>query len=247
MVSKKRPIFFLAIAIAMCVTTFYGFARTYFVSSSPDGTPGHELAAIVHLHGWTFFLWYLLLPVQAGLVRFRKIRTHRMLGASSVMLMILMTVTGFIVVAVNIYEASLGGAGPFWKYFGPAILSTLGLMNVFYWLALKQRRVADVHKRYMIVASAAGIGAAAFRAIASVTGFYIWVPAAGIVASNFFIIAGIVHDWRSQGKVHAAFKRGLAACLVVEAVFFAIPFSPVNEPFNALFAAIGRQLVFLYG
>lgn len=244
---NRRPVFFLAIALAMTATTFYGFAKTYFANFSPDGTAGHELARIVHFHGWTFFAWYLLLPLQAGLIRFRKTRVHRAVGASSVVLMILMTVTGFIVVTVNIYEASLGGASPFWKYFGPAIFSTLLLMNVFYWLALKNRRNASTHKRYMIVASAAGIGAAAFRTIASVTGFHLWVPAAGIVASNLFILAGVIRDWRYEDAVHPAFKRGLIACLVVEAVFFAIPFSPLNEPFNALFAAIGEQLVFLYG
>jgi hypothetical protein len=241
---QTRSSFYLWLTIAMTVTTFYGFSQTYF--SPLFGSENRPLSSIVHLHGWSFFLWYLLLPLQAFLVRRRSVKLHRTLGGASILLAILMVASGFVVVTVRIHAASGPDSSPFWAFMGPVILATLLLFAVFYSLALHYRRQSDYHKRLMIVASAAGIGAAAFRALASVVGFHLWVPAVGIVASNLFIVAGMIRDYRVEGKVHKVYWVGLSACVVLEGLMFALPFTGVSAVLTDVLASIGESLAFLY-
>ena len=59
--------FYLFMALALALTAFGGFSVTYFGPLARGAYP--DVSQTVHVHGWTFFAWYLLLPLQAGLVR----------------------------------------------------------------------------------------------------------------------------------------------------------------------------------
>lgn len=58
-----RTSFYLWIAVAMSVTAFAGFSFTYFEPLFRGEYP--RVSPLVHVHGWTFFAWYLLLPAHA--------------------------------------------------------------------------------------------------------------------------------------------------------------------------------------
>lgn len=74
----------------------------------------------VNLHGWAFFLWYGLLPLQAGLISFRRVSVHRVLGKASALLALAMVLTGLVVVGTQMELARQPGGSPFWQFLGPA-------------------------------------------------------------------------------------------------------------------------------
>ena len=60
---------YLWLCLSASFVAFLGFSFTYFGPVFAGNYP--DVSPTVHLHGWTFFLWYLLLPLQAGLVASR--------------------------------------------------------------------------------------------------------------------------------------------------------------------------------
>ena len=248
---KQRSRFYLAMAVALNVVTFWGFSRTYFApilsQQSAFGGNVADLPLIVHLHGWSFFLWYLLLLLQASLISMSNRRLHRRMGIASVALVAIMVVTGFIIVTVNIHNPPQPGEPPIWTLFGPAILSTLILFVGFYALAIRNRRQSEAHKRYMVVASAAVLGAAAFRVFMGILGPNLWNIPAGILVTNLAIVAGMLYDRNTDGRVHRVYWTGIIVCVSTEILFLALPHTAIGQAYLRVLAGIGAHLKFLYG
>jgi hypothetical protein len=238
-------------AIALNIVTFWGFSRTYFApllsQQSAFGGNVADLPLIVHLHGWSFFLWYLLLLLQTSLIASSRYRLHQRMGIASVVLVAIMVVTGFIIVTVNIHISPQSGGPPIWPLFGPAILSTLFLFVGFYSLAIRNRRLSETHKRYIVVASAAVLGAAAFRVLMGILGPNLGNIPAGILLTNIAIIAGMLHDRHVDGKVHRVYWIGIIVCVSTELLFLALPHTAIGQAYLRLLAGIGAHLKFLYG
>lgn len=245
-----RSRFYLAMALAMNVVTFWGFSGTYFApllsKESAFGGNVADLPAIVHLHGLSFFLWYLVLLWQAALIFKSNHRLHRRTGMFSVGLVAVMTITGLIIIPVNIYNESQTSGPPIWTLFGPVILSTLFLFVGYYTLALLNRKRPDRHKRYMILASAPALGAAVFRILLSILGPNLWNIPAGLFLTNAFIVAGMLHDRRVDGRVHKVYWIGIAVCLTVEVLLIALPHTPIGKALLRVLAVIGENVRFLY-
>lgn len=237
-----RDRFFLWTAVAIGATVLAGFWFTYFGPMlSGDRAPD---APAVHLHGWSFFAWYALLVAQAALVKSRRVALHRTLGGASVALAALMVATGLLVVGVRMADAMKTG-DPFWSTSGPAVFVTLVLFASFYVAAILMRRRTDWHKRLMIIASVGGMGAATFRLALVLNGpdSAMWL---GLLGSNVFIVAGVVHDALRDRRVHPAWWIGLTSCVALEAgVLLLTPTAPGRALAHAL-AAIGRTFGFLY-
>ena len=242
--ARSRPAAFVLLTLAISATVFLGFWFTYFgpvfAGAYPEGSP------LVHLHGWSFFSWYLLLPFQAALVRTRRLRLHRTLGYISLALATVMFVTGLTVLSVQVRQALASGGFSFWLAAGPGILATLLLFAGFYTAGLMLRHRAAYHKRLIIVASTAGMGAAVFRILMVTFGQVTWVFPASIVLTNVFIIAGMLFDLVREGRVHRAYLIGLPTCLVVElAAYFLTP-TPVGSAIAQSLGWFGGILGFLY-
>jgi hypothetical protein len=156
----------------MSVTAFWGFSYTYFMPVLAGAYP--EVSPAVHLHGWSFFLWFLLLPLQSLLMTTGRRRAHMTLGGTSVALAVVMAFTGILVASVRI-EQGLFATEPdeltaFWKGFGQLIMYNMILFVGFYGTAIARRDRPDVHKRMMVLASASVLPAAIFRIIVALTG-----------------------------------------------------------------------------
>lgn len=233
---------FLWLALAITATVFAGFWFTYF-GPMLDGTREQNVFA-VHLHGWTFFAWYLLLVVQSALVQTRHVSLHRTLGGLSLALATAMVATGTLVVGVRMADAMETG-DPFWSASGPAVVATLVLFLGFYVAAIRMRRRPDWHKRLMIVASAGGMGAATFRLCMVLFGpdSAMWL---GLLGSNVFIVAGIVRDRLRETRVHPAWWIGLATCVTLEAGTLLLTATPPGQAVAHALAALGRTFGFLY-
>lgn len=238
-------IFFPAIAMSMTIAAYAGFTFTYFgpMLSEQYQPAGYPL----HVHGWSFFLWYLLLPIQAVLIARGKPSIHRVLGFLSIGLVTLMTATGVIVLTVRVEEAVRNGGPEVWLLYGPLILSNLVLFVSFYSagivMAVKNR--IDAHKRLLVTASAIGLGAALFRLMLFTSGHPLSVPA-GIFACGLFLLAGIAYDRIAHGKVHPVFWIGLAGLLVVSTLLLPQLNGGFIEWLNQGLARIGEWMSAIY-
>lgn len=241
--AKGRDKHYLFTALALSAAVYLGFTFTYFGPNLSGTYP--ETATIVHVHGWSFFAFYLLLSLQAALIHTRRLDLHRNLGWFSIALASLMVGSGLVVIGVRMAEA-LATAEPFWSMFGPMIFTTLALFTGFYVAALIRRRSAADHKRLVIVAGSAGMGAAGFRIIGAIWGQVMWAVPAGILASNLFILGGMAHDYRRDKRVHPVYWTGLLICLGVEVGVLMLTPTSAGRVLAQGLAWVGRTAGFLY-
>lgn len=245
MTKEPSDRFYLVMALALAFTAFGGFSVTYFGPLAQGQYP--DVSPTVHVHGWTFFAWYLLLPLQAGLVRSRRVSTHRRFGLASVALAVAMIVTGLVVVGVQVDLATRPGGSGFWAFLGPAIFGTLVLFTVFYAAALRYRARPAYHRRLMLLASAGGLSAATFRVLGGLFGFDAsWVPIVGLFLPNLFIVAAIGRDFREGLGLHPAYRVGLPLSVGVVGGLLLTTMSPAAAVVREPLAAVGRVLGFLY-
>src|SRR6266436_4934725 len=88
---RYEHLFFSGMSIAMLITVFFGFARTYYLA----GVFRAPLPAlIIHIHGAAFTCWILLLVTQTSLVASDHTNIHRKLGIAGFLLACLMVVLG---------------------------------------------------------------------------------------------------------------------------------------------------------
>ena len=242
--ARARDKHYLFTTFAISAAVYLGFTSTYFGPYLRGTYP--PSAAVVHVHGWSFFAWYLLLPLQASLIHSRRTRLHRNLGGLSIALASLMVASGLVVIGVRMEEALASAQPSFWSMFGPMIFTTLALFAGFYAAALVRRRAAAEHKRLVIIASSAGMGAAAFRIIGALWGQVMWAVPAGILASNLFIIGGMAHDYTRERRVHPVYWTGLLICLGVELGIWMMTPTPAGRALAQGLAWVGRTAGFLY-
>ena len=157
--TRAREPHYLRTAVALSATAYLGFWFTYFGPNLRGTYP--TAAPAVHLHGWSFFAFYLLLPLQAGLIHARRVRLHRTLGWSSLALAAVMTATGTLVLGVQMATALASPEPGFWSAWGLMIFATLVLFIGFYIAAIVLHRDRASHKRLMLVAGLATSATAA--------------------------------------------------------------------------------------
>lgn len=124
------------------VVVLIGFSKSYFTNLS-------KFPFSYHLHGISATLWMLLLIIQPYLFQKGKIKTHRLLGRSSLVLVPLIIIGGVIMMKLMIQ----GQAN-----YPPNIVYTLAFIDVctlfgfaiLYILALYFRKNLKLHSRFMV-------------------------------------------------------------------------------------------------
>jgi hypothetical protein len=245
--------FYLAMAVAISVTAFTGFAFTYLGPLFRGAYPA--VSPMIHLHGWSFFAWYLLLPLQALLITAGGRRIHRLLGSASVVLAIVMVFTGILVAAVRI-DQGLSVSEPdeltaFWRDFGQLIMFNMLPFAAFYTAAIMRRSKPDTHKRLIIMASASALPAAIFRIIVGFGGYYwlatpAWVMPAAFLLPAVFILLGMARDRIVAGSIHRIYFVGLSFFLVIHGVGLIIVGTPAGEAVSRIMALPARVFGALY-
>ena len=212
---RQRDSFFVALAIAAAVTVFAGFARTYYLKSLFP-TPSFPL--LFHVHGALFTAWVLLLVVQVSLIASRRPVLHRRVGLVGRFLVVPMLVTGTLVAiaaargqapitsAVARGDLTMVSTGlpPLEAMVIP--LTTLLLFSVFAGAGLIYRRRPDTHKRLMALATIAMLPPAIGRATITLLG--VANPALFFGATGLFVVAVVVYDRRSRGRVCIPSRSG---------------------------------------
>ena len=208
-VHSRDRVFYTGISLALLATMIAGFSRTYYlpmlrgeVARTISGGP---VTGLFHLHGTLFTLWMLLLVVQTTLVASRRIRLHRALGVVGGGLAASMVVVGL---GAAIRTAARGGAptGVDPRAFLVVPLFDIALFAAFVSLAIVYRRRKEAHKRLMVLASVSIVTAA----VARIGGVQL-NPLVFFGLTALFIVAGVIHDVTSRGRVHPVYLWGGAA------------------------------------
>ena len=199
--------FFTGMALAAMLVVFGGFAPSYYlkvVMGRPAISGLQTLSPLLHLHGFVFTGWIVLFLVQTRLVAARRIGLHRRLGYAALILAATMVVVGC---AAAIDSARRGASPPG----GPPPLVFMAIpfadMVVFAMLVGSGawfRRRADIHKRLMLTSTISILT----PAIARLPGVIVAGPLAFFALTDIFVVACLVYDRATRGRVHPAFWWG---------------------------------------
>ena len=99
---RRTRRFYVGMALAMLITVFIGFYRSYYLKPW-YGTP--ELSTLLHLHGLIFTAWVVFFLVQTTLVASGRTYLHRRMGIGGAVLAALVVIVGM---AVAITRVSTG-------------------------------------------------------------------------------------------------------------------------------------------
>ena len=221
-VARREHLFFGGMTIALLIAVLVGFGPTYYFSSI-SGT-AVELTPALHLHGAAFTTWMLLLVVQTTLGAAGRTDIHRKLGVIGAVLAAVMMALGAYV-AITRFQ---GGSGAFDGRNGiPAALllaialATIVVFPVLFGSALLLRRRTDYHKRLVLIATLELV----IAAIARWPGVAPFGPPAFFGLTDLFLVALVVYDFRSRGKIHSATLWGGLFVLASQPLRLAIGFS----------------------
>jgi hypothetical protein len=151
---------YAAIAVAIGVVVFLGFAESYFLR--PFVTHADSLSILVHMHGALMTAWIALFIAQTSLIAIGRRDLHRRLGTLGMALLALILVVS---VPMIIVAAKLGGhhmPGPAL----PALALVLAFLCEFIGFAclgLFYRDRSGFHKRLMLMATITAMEAGVIR------------------------------------------------------------------------------------
>ena len=150
-------IFFAAMAVLLTTAMVVGFAKTYFLA----GVFRAKLAApLLHIHGAVFTCWFLLLLAQSALASLHRVEIHRKLGVAGVIIACLMLPLGILATAEYVTRE----AAQRWIASAAIMpIAELGTFSVVAIAAFLLRRKPALHKRLILIATIALIGAAVGR------------------------------------------------------------------------------------
>ena len=215
--------FYVKLAWVCLAIAVIGFVPTYWVPVL-QGT--FDRPPILHLHALFFYGWTLFFVSQASLVSRRRVARHRELGVVGVALATALVFIG-LAAAISSLRASVGlSSETAVRQFSIVPVSGILLFAALVTTALVNVRRPEVHKRVLLAATASILQAAVGRlfvlAFAPPPGPGPRVPPpvpitipAGIVV-DLLIVAGMIYDKRTRGKVHPAYWLAGAAVLAVQ-------------------------------
>jgi hypothetical protein len=211
-IDKRRAerIFYTAMSLAILITVFAGFSRTFFLRPYFQ-TQTQPLQPFLIAHGIVFSSWIVLFLTQTTLVAAKRTRIHMRLGILGGVLASLMLVIG-------IYTALVRAKGPSpipgvnSLSFLTIPLGDMLLFGILVGAALYFRRRADTHKRLMLLGTIAILPAAVARLPFSFieTGG----PLVFFGVSDLFILPMIVFDIITRGRPHRATLIGGALIVI---------------------------------
>jgi hypothetical protein len=224
--------FYFAMALTCALVAVLGFAPTYW---APLATGSLAEAPIVHLHALLFTAWTLFFIVQARLAGTGRTARHRALGLAGIALASSMLFVG-LATAIHSAEAHIAaGLGDRARGFMIVPVTTILFFAFAVGVAIVNRSRPEIHKRWMVIASVAILMAAVARIVRFLRfgtdvppgpppiEFSV-VPALG---TDLLIVAAMIYDWRTRGRVHPAYWIGGGAWLALQ--LGRIPFSKTTQ------------------
>jgi len=200
-----------AITLLIAGIVAWGFWKTYY----SQALARTDLPTIVHVHATVFSLWVLVLVAQAAVVVAGNVRLHKRLGTIGMVYGALVFGVGLLVsvgapvlrVRAAFYPLEVGGKVALYN------LTDMLLFGAFLALAFAYRNRPELHKRWIIAATAALCGAALGRVVPGSTPQYLllWLSP---------LLALVAVDLVTRRRVHWVPVAASAALLVA---FFKVP------------------------
>jgi hypothetical protein len=218
--------FYVGMSAIFVAIAFVGFMPTYWIPLA-QGT----LVAppITHVHALLFYGWTLLLLRQTWLAAIGEMGRHRELGVAGVALATAMLFVGLNAAATSVRLADAAGAGDAGRRFAIVPVSGILLFAILVAAALMNVRKPEVHKRLMVVATASILQAATGRLFllflapplppGEIRAGHpppVFVTVLPGLAIDLPIIAGMIHDRRTTGRVHPVYWIAGACVLAVQ-------------------------------
>jgi hypothetical protein len=209
-VSRTRQAYFV-VALLVAGIVAWGFWKTYYSQALARA----DLPAIVHVHAVVFSIWVLMLVAQAAVVVAGNVRLHKQIGAAGMLYGALVFSVGLLVsvgapvlrVRSGFYPLEVGGIVALYN------LTDMLLFGAFLALAFAYRGRPELHKRWIVAASAALCGAALGRVVPGSTPQYLllWL-------SPLLVLVAV--DLATRRRVH--WIPVVSSALLVVA-FFKVP------------------------
>ena len=229
-VPVRRPLvskFYVVMAWAFVVVAFGGFFATYWLQMAQGTFRGGS--PLLHFHGLLFSAWTLFFLSQTTLVANRKLRSHRSWGMLGISLATAMVFLGMAVAIAGTQERIGAGYGNAARAFFIVPVTAIVPFGAFVAAAVANVRRPEWHKRFMLVATVSVLQAAVARVffLAATGGGPGMRPGllppppveralTGAFVTDLLIVAAMIHDWREDGRVHAAYWWGLGIMLAVQ-------------------------------
>lgn len=194
--------FFTFIASTMLAIAVIGFVPS-IVHTAGRRAP---LSALAAAHGAVFFGWLLIFLVQSRLVATRRMKLHRRVGLAAGFTLVLMVTLGFAATASMVRRGfDLSGDlridhDPLYESIFP-----FGDLLVFCGLAvaaLACRRRPEIHKRLMLFANIALMGAPLAHFIGHTPRLAALPPAIILVPMAMLLSAAVLRDYLLNKRVH---------------------------------------------
>jgi hypothetical protein len=155
---RFENLFFSGMAVAILVSVFVGFAKSYYLAGVFKAPLPNLL---IHIHGAVFSSWILLLIVQTSLVTVRRVDAHRRLGLLGFALACLVVILGVLVATdAQVRHAAPGEAGVENRAFYAVALSDMLMFSTLIYFAFRNRFNPAAHKRLILIATLAILDAA---------------------------------------------------------------------------------------
>jgi len=223
---RSERFFYTSMALAILLTVFVGFSRTYYLRPIFQTQP---LMPLLHLHGFIFSSWIALFVTQTTLVARKRTRIHMRLGIAGGVLAAMMVLIGCLtaIVRAKVVNAPSGFPSPLVFLtipLGDMLVFAILISSAFYF-----RRRPDFHKRIMLLATIGILPAAIARLPFAFILTY--GPIAFFGLADLFIIPCLIYDFVTRGRPHRA--TVLAAALIV-----------ISQPLRMLIGNTHAWLVF---
>lgn len=208
----ERSRFFADTALVMLAMVLTAFIFTYYrplLTGTPEYVGAAPFTPVHHLHGLLFFAWIGLYAWQTHLVAAGRTARHREFGLAGIAISAMMLPMG-LMLAVKAIEGRIGRADAdpyFFTIFNIVDIATFTLLMIA-GIASVTRHV-DWHRRFIFGAALCLVGPAISRWFLPSwpVGMPNWPPltymAPNLIA-DLFLIALVIHDRRTLGRVHPA-------------------------------------------
>jgi hypothetical protein len=219
---KKRDPFYVRTGIFCLVVGIVGFLPSYWI---PMVLGSLHVPPLAHLHALFFYAWLLLFVRQAMLVGSGDVAGHRAWGVFGVALATAMCFAGMGIAMNSIKHFDALGMGPAARSFSVVPVSAILVFAALFAAALFNTRRPEVHKRYMLSATASLLQPAFarwFLLLLAPSGPQtpppVFVSIGPGILSDLVIVAAMLHDRKAIGHVHRSYWIALAVMLSAQLI-----------------------------
>lgn len=216
-------------AVALTLTTFFGFAHSYFFQTWTGAPP---LPILVHVHGVLGSTYMMLFVIQTVLVGRQRIDLHRQLGWWAFAVAILFFLSAF-PAGFAMAHVREGTPDAIARLALPFVAAPVFILLVY--CAVHFRHQPGVHRRLMVFAAID----ATIPAIGRLPYLEAFAPLSYLAAISLFLLAVVVYDLKATRRL------SLATILGGGLVFLSLPARVILGRSDA-WQSVGRELLAVF-